>query len=246
MHKRVRIFAGPNGSGKSTIKKIVDEKVHLGAYVNADDIKVTLSRNRNLDFSLYGLTLHKEHFINTLRKSTWSKRMDDVEHTISQFHFEGNCIRISDSYDPEDYFVSFIASYIWDELLESSNKFTVETVMSHPSKLDFIKRAKDQGFKVYLYFVSLADPDLNKRRVETRVLAGGHDVAPEKIEKRYYKTMTNLLSALRLADDAYLFDNSYGEPNMFAIKKGNTLEIQGDYIPKWFITYVIEKLTNKK
>ena len=90
MHKRVRIFAGPNGSGKSTIKKIVDEKVHLGAYVNADEIKVTLSRNRNLDFSLYGLTLHKEHFINTLRKSTWSKRMDDVEHTISQFHFEGN------------------------------------------------------------------------------------------------------------------------------------------------------------
>lgn len=246
MPKRLRIFAGPNGSGKSTIKKIVEEKVHLGTYINADEIKVTLSRNRYIDFSLYGLTLHKDHFINTLRKSSWSERMNDVEHTISQLYFEGNCIKISDSYEQEDYFVTFMASYIWDELLESSNKFTVETVMSHPSKLDFIKRAKDKGFKVYLYFVSLADPALNKHRVKTRVQEGGHDVDEDKIEKRYYRTMDYLLPALKLSNDAYLFDNSYSEANMFAIKKGNTLEIQGDYVPKWFITYVINKLNNKK
>lgn len=246
MPKRLRIFAGPNGSGKSTIKKIVEEKVHLGTYINADEIKVTLSRNRYIDFSLYGLTLHKDHFINTLRKSSWSERMNDVEHTISQLYFEGNCIKISDSYEQEDYFVTFMASYIWDELLESSNKFTVETVMSHPSKLDFIKRAKDKGFKVYLYFVSLADPALNKHRVKTRVQEGGHDVDEDKIEKRYYRTMDYLLPALKLSNDAYLFDNSYSEANMFAIKKGNTLEIQGDYVPKWFITYVIKKLNNKK
>ena len=246
MPKRLRIFAGPNGSGKSTIKKIVEEKVHLGTYINADEIKVTLSRNRYIDFSLYGLTLHKDHFINTLRKSSWSDRMNDVEHTIAQLYFEGNCIKISDPYEQEDYFVTFMASYIWDELLESSNKFTVETVMSHPSKLDFIKRAKDKGFKVYLYFVSLADPALNKHRVKTRVQEGGHDVDEDKIEKRYYRTMDYLLPALKLSNDAYLFDNSYSEANMFAIKKGNTLEIQGDYVPKWFITYVIKKLNNKK
>ena len=40
MSKRVRIFAGPNGSGKSTIKSIVEDKVNLGTYVNADEIKV--------------------------------------------------------------------------------------------------------------------------------------------------------------------------------------------------------------
>ena len=50
MHKRVRIFAGPNGSGKSTIKTIVEEKVKLGTYVNADEIKVLLSRHRSLDW----------------------------------------------------------------------------------------------------------------------------------------------------------------------------------------------------
>ena len=114
--------------------------------------------------------------------------------------------------------------------------------MSHPSKLDFVKRAKEKGFKVYLYFVSLADPALNKHRVKTRVQEGGHDVDADKIEKRYYRTMSYLLSALKLVDDAYLFDNSKSEANMFAVKKNDTLEIQGEYIPKWFITYVIEKL----
>lgn len=39
--KRLRIFAGPNGSGKSTLLKIVSERgIHLGVYINADDLKV--------------------------------------------------------------------------------------------------------------------------------------------------------------------------------------------------------------
>ena len=70
MQKRVRIFAGPNGSGKSTIKSIVEEKVHLGTYINADEIKVQLTKHHILDFSLYNLTLRKNHFINTLRNSS--------------------------------------------------------------------------------------------------------------------------------------------------------------------------------
>ena len=53
--------------------------------------------------------------------------------------------------------------------------------MSHPSKLDFIKSAKEQGFRIYLYFVALNDPEMNKGRVETRVLQGGHDVPANKI-----------------------------------------------------------------
>ena len=140
--------------------------------------------------------------------------------------------------------MSFIASYLWDRLLEVSDKFTVETVMSHPSKLDFISQAKERGFKVYLYFVSLVDPALNIHRVKTRVLEGGHDVDPDRIEQRYYRTMDNLLPALRLVDEAYLFDNSSSEAKMFAVKKNRVLEIQGEYIPKWFFTYITDKLGN--
>lgn len=242
MRKRVRIFAGPNGSGKSTIKGIVEDKVNLGTYVNADEIKVALSKDRHLDFSQYGVSLQEDRFVGALRRSTWASRMKDVEYAISQLRFENDVLLIADSYELEDYFVSFIASYLWDRLLEVSDKFTVETVMSHPSKLDFISQAKEKGFKVYLYFVSLVDPALNIHRVKTRVLAGGHDVDPDRIEQRYYRTMDNLLPALRLVDEAYLFDNSSSEAKMFAVKKDRVLEIQGEYIPKWFFTYVTDKL----
>lgn len=59
LHKRLRGFAGPNGSGKSTITKVVIEHVRLGVYVNADELKVILQRDRMLD--LYGISCLKPH-----------------------------------------------------------------------------------------------------------------------------------------------------------------------------------------
>ena len=87
-----------------------------------------------------------------------------------------------------------------------------------------------------------AGPEINKHRVQTRIAQGGHPVDEEKICERYYRTMDNLYDALKIVDSAYLFDNSAGEPNMFAVKQNGTIEIKADYIPKWFETYVINKL----
>lgn len=238
--KRLRIFAGPNGSGKSTIKEVVLDYAHLGVYVNADNLKVILQREGRLNFSNYKVILDSEHFTEKLYSSSLASRINDVEYTLSCVKFDGNQIILKNDYEVEDYFVSYITSYIWEELLKTSNKFTVETVMSHPSKLDFMRQAQKAGFKVYLYFVSLADPELNKHRVKVRVSQGGHPVDENKIRQRYYRTMDNLYEALKIADKAYLFDNSAGEPNMFATKENGTISIKSEYIPKWFATYVID------
>jgi len=164
MTKRLRIFAGPNGSGKTTITNIVKEYVNLGVYVNADDIKSQLSTKRKLDFKDYGLPLNKQLFIDTLKHSSFVPRLADVDLVLSHLDFANTVLTIKEDTAVDDYFVSFIADYLRTELLETSSKFTIETVMSHPSKLEFIKSAKDKGFKVYLYFVSLVDPQLNIRR----------------------------------------------------------------------------------
>ena len=243
-YKRLRVFAGPNGSGKSTIKAIVLDRVHLGVYVNADELKVILSKNRQLDFSDYNVKLNPKRFIGEFRNSSLALKIRNIENTLSNIEFDENRIKLKEDYKIEDYFISYITSYIWSELLKVSNKFTIETVMSHPSKLDFMRQARAEGFKVYLYFVSLADPELNKHRVQTRVAQGGHPVDEDKICKRYYRTMNNLYEAIKIADNAYLFDNSASEPNMFAVKENGILSVNSEYIPKWFSTYVVENLQN--
>ena len=245
-HKRLRVFAGPNGSGKSTIKDVVLDYAHLGVYVNADELKVILQKDRRLKLSDYNVVLNKESFINEFRTSSLTSKINNIDATVSNISFEDNQIILKDSYVIEDYFVSFITSYIWNNLLKNSNKFTVETVMSHPSKLHFMRKAKEAGFKVYLYFVSLADPELNKHRVRARVALGGHPVDEKKIVQRYYRTMGNLYEAIKIADTAYFFDNSAGEPKLFAIKEKGFLKIMSEYIPKWFDIYVLDVMKKSK
>ena len=244
--KRLRVFAGPNGSGKSTITNIVVDYAHLGTYVNADEIKVILSRDKFLDFTSYGIHLNEEKFKSELLSSTLSTKIDDIRCTLSNLKFEDDKLILKERYEIEDYFVSFITAFIWNELLDYSKKFTIETVMSHTSKLDFMMKAKEKGFKVYLYFVALADPELNIHRVKTRVAQGGHPVAEEKITQRYYRTMSNLYNALKIADSAFLFDNSAGEPNLFAVKNHDQLDVLSEYVPKWFETYFIDKAEAKE
>ena len=69
--KRMRIFAGPNGSGKTTIfKKISEkEKIHLGVYVNADDIEQALSVRPELQFSKFKIEVTEEELRSFLKES---------------------------------------------------------------------------------------------------------------------------------------------------------------------------------
>jgi len=41
--------------------------------------------------------------------------------------------------------------------------------MSSPDKVNFLHRAKDAGFRVYLYYVATENPEINISRVAHRV-----------------------------------------------------------------------------
>jgi predicted ABC-type ATPase len=53
---------------------------------------------------------------------------------------------------------------------------TYESVMSHSSHLDFLKRAKKIGYKTYLYFIGVESTNISKDRVKEREKNGGHGV----------------------------------------------------------------------
>jgi len=241
--KRLRIFAGPNGSGKSTLIKLVNElHVHLGVYVNADEIKVELDNLHFLDFNKYTVTLEIDHLKRSLHQSSFYLSTESEELSTC-FSVMNNCLHIDSSVIKDNKLPSFLADYIRSLLLTICDKFTIETVMSHSSKLDFIRLAKSLDYRIYLYFVSLEDPIMNIARVEARVRQGGHDVPTDKIVDRYERTMNFLLDAIKLVDRAYLFDNSSTHPKLFATSQHDEISlINSDYVPGWFQKYVIDKL----
>lgn len=240
--KRLRIFAGPNGSGKSTITSIVVESgIHLGYYINADELKISINNTHIFDATNYSLDLVAEDFFCNFKNSSLYNLSggDDFVGTIK---VDRN--RLIFNSDVNDYFVSFLAEYIRNLLLTCCNKFTFETVMSHRSKLDFLLKAKELGYKIYLYFVALENPILNCNRVKARASQGGHDVPVEKIIERYTRTMDLAIEAMKIADITFFFDNSYSQPKLFASVENNCLKIDDtiEYIPSWFNRYIIEKI----
>jgi len=95
-----------------------------------------------------------------------------------------------------------------DACVRERRSFSFETVMSHASKIDIMRAARDAGFHVTLYFVGTEDPRINIARVSNRVSLGGHDVPHERIVSRYLKTMDALMNAVEVVDQAFLIDNS--------------------------------------
>jgi predicted ABC-type ATPase len=84
--------------------------------------------------------------------------------------------------DSDERLAQMLAYFLREELLKQNLKFSFETVFSHRSKLDIMKRAAENGYKVYLYFVSTESPDINIYRVSLRKEKGGHDVPPERYD----------------------------------------------------------------
>jgi predicted ABC-type ATPase len=70
--------------------------------------------------------------------------------------------------------------------------FAFETVVSHPSKIIQLQQAKALGYMVEIYYISTIDPHYNILRVADRVIAGGHDVPPQKVIERYYRSLSLL------------------------------------------------------
>lgn len=242
--KRIRIFAGPNGSGKSTIFKRLEEqgKINFGVFVNADEIKSKLTNEGLFDFSKYGITIIFQSFCDLYRQSSFFK-LSRGEKILPLLKFDNNVLKIEDKSLVDSYFAAFIADYIRIIMLDHVNVFTIETVMSHESKIEYIKLAKDKGYKVYLYFVSTRDVAVNIGRVAQRVAQGGHDVPEEKIRKRYQKSLENLTNALRLSDRAYIFDNSERNQPIWYVEYGDgVISFKEEKVPLWIKEYLIDKL----
>lgn len=238
--KRLRLFAGPNGSGKTTILKELTNEIPFGVYVNADDIEKILNQTKCLLFDTFQLNVTEKIVQNFLKNSSFSPIKKGDLDLWKKIRVLDNVLYVTCEID--SYIAADIASLIREQLLVQNKSFTFETVMSHDSKIDFIKKAKSLGYRIYLYFSSTEDPLININRVGIRVYQKGHYVENGKIVSRYYKSLRLLKTAIMLSDRAYIWDNSSKAAVLFAeVSEGININIlDNENVPNWFHEYVLD------
>jgi predicted ABC-type ATPase len=237
--KRIRIFAGPNGSGKSTLVKEFIENdprlINTEFHIDPDKLNI----KKIIDFEIFGIQADISEFKDYLLKSTLFQKSKIA---INDIKFENDCL-INDLNNP--YMGSLVADFIRDKLLDSAiNLFSFETVFSHKSKLEFMERAKQKGWELYLYFIGTSDSTVNQGRVKERVEKGQHDVPDDKISDRYIRSNSFLYDAVKLCRRAYVFDNS-DEASILIVGKDidGTIQIKDEnQVPQWVDTYLLSKI----
>ncbi len=241
--RRIRIFAGPNGSGKTTIIEELRNKIKFSYYINADDIENQLRQSKKLSLLQFGIEIGDQAIQDFFKKSTFAPVILNAPDLWNYFHVNNNELKIDETLVMNSYIAADIAEFIRTTLLANGKSFTFETVMSHPDKLRFLKKAKDQGYRIYLYFIATDDPSININRVNIRVAQDGHKVNPNTIIKRYYKSLENLKEAVMLSNRAYLFDNSGEVSRLLAeITEGKEVKIiDTNSISNWFMKYLLDK-----
>ena len=242
MKKRLRVFAGPNGSGKSTLFEQFTKKYNAGHFVNADLIEAALDTVGFIDLEEYGIRASQtdwELFLEQEEALSLVQKSKEEGHEIN-LSIKDNFI-IDPSKSSHSYEGALVSSFLRHALVKNNQSFSFESVMSHPSKLSEIERAKLAGYVVYLYFICTDNPEVNISRVANRKQKGGHDVDRDRITKRYAKTLENLYPAIKLCDKIYLFDNSGKELELIAevIEKALTTNVHESKLPNWLKNYVL-------
>ncbi len=125
-----------------------------------------------------------------------------------------------------------------EECLTLKKSLIFETVFSRTDKVDYIRRAKEAGFFIRLFFVCTESPQINASRIAGRVMQGGHDVPITKIISRYQLSIANCREAIKIVDRCYLYDNSVENTQakpLLRVVDGKIRKQYQEALPEWVL-----------
>ncbi len=102
------------------------------------------------------------------------------------------------------------------EIYANINKrvdFAFETTLAGRSQISLLKKLKQDGWQVVLFFLWIPDADFSKNRVRERVEHGGHNIPDDAIYRRFPRIMHNLIKIyIPLCDKVSCYDSSKPKP----------------------------------
>lgn len=125
-----------------------------------------------------------------------------------------------------------------DYLIEKRADFALETTLSTRSYAQLIKRVRAIGYETTLIYSCLDSIELAKERVQSRVEEGGHNIPPDVIERRYERSLKNLVDMyLPICDAWIIIDNSQSELRLVAQGHGLDYSVVIEEIWLWLKNY---------
>lgn len=91
--------------------------------------------------------------------------------------------------------------------------FAFETTLAGRSQISLLKKLRQAGWQIILFFLWIPDAAFSKSRVRERVVNGGHNIPDDTIYRRYPRIMHNLIKIyIPLCDKTICYDNSRPDP----------------------------------
>lgn len=121
-----------------------------------------------------------------------------------------------------------------DQCLEKGISFTQETTLSGARTERTIRRAKERGYTIRLYYIGLDTMEESLGRIANRVAKGGHDIPKEDVERRFQSRFTDVLRVLPYCDEARFFDNDNGFVEVAEYRNGELIP-RVSTPPRWLL-----------
>jgi len=113
--------------------------------------------------------------------------------------------------------------------IRNRESFAFETTLSGRAYLRVIQQLKSQGWQVELIYLALPSAEMSRLRVAERVAHGGHHVPDTDIQRRFPRSLRNLLLDFSYAvDNCQCFMNSGASPEPVFEQQGSVRHILHD------------------
>ena len=100
-----------------------------------------------------------------------------------------------------------------EQRIAKGEDFAFETTLAGRSYLKLIKRLQADGWRVEIVYLALPNVEMSKLRVAERVAHGGHNIPAKDIERRFPRSLYNLLAEFSfVASRTRCFINTSDKP----------------------------------
>lgn len=113
-----------------------------------------------------------------------------------------------------------------DYLASRKLDFGFESTLSGKAYVNFLKKLKENGYIIHIFYLWVPDVQLSLMRVKDRVEQGGHHIPAKDIRRRFNKSIYNFINYYsELADFWTILDNAGTSPRLIASAREGIIEV---------------------